>query len=350
MSEVLFQRQNGVGRIRLNRPEAIHALTANMCSAMLDTLQNWAPDPQVDLILIDHAQGRGFCSGGDIRMLADSAAINGADARAFFHVEYQLNDLMFGYRKPIVAFMDGITMGGGVGISQPARYRIATENSRFAMPETGIGLFTDVGGGWYLSRLPGRVGQFLALTGHRLNGAECVAFDLATHYVPADRLAELKGAIVEQPDGFEALIEEYSTALTPVPFLNEKDQIDRLFQSDRLEDILQALAEDGGEWAGKQLGILGTKSPLSMKVCLKLLVESRSLDSFTQEMQLEFAVAARIIERPDFVEGVRALIVDKDNRPVWSPATPELVTDQAVADIFEPLATQDAWAPAEERA
>ncbi|MCC6827251.1 MAG: enoyl-CoA hydratase/isomerase family protein [Novosphingobium sp.] len=350
MSEVLFEQENGVGRIRLNRPQAIHALTAGMCGAMLHALQSWARDPDIKLILVDHAEGRGFCAGGDIRMLAQSAAADGAEARAFFRTEYQLNHLMFTYEKPIVAFMDGVTMGGGVGISQPARFRIATENCRFAMPETGIGLFTDVGGGWYLSRLPGRIGQYLALTGHRLNGAECVALDLATHYVAADRLAELKAAIQAEPDRFEALIEDFSSPLPFSPILVEKDQIDHLFQSDSLEDILAALAEDGGEWAAKQLAILESKSPLSMKVCLRLLKESRALRDFADEMRLEFAVAARIIESPDFVEGVRALIVDKDNSPVWRPATPALVTEQVVSGIFAPLGEDDAWNPVEELA
>jgi enoyl-CoA hydratase len=173
------------GRIRLNRPKALHALTKDMCSAMIDALVEWRSDAAVQAILIDHAEGRGFCAGGDIRMLADSGATDGAEARMFFFVEYRLNHLLFSYAKSTAAFMDGITMGGGVGISQPCRYRVATENTRFAMPETAIGLFPDVGGGWYLSRLP--AGWAVpGLTGARLDGAECHFLGLATHYLPSE--------------------------------------------------------------------------------------------------------------------------------------------------------------------
>ncbi|MFM6853855.1 MAG: enoyl-CoA hydratase/isomerase family protein, partial [Sphingopyxis sp.] len=169
--DALTLRDGALARIRLNRPAAIHALNTPMCAAMLDALVAWEADDGVAAIMIDHAQGRGFCAGGDIRMLADSGAGDGADARAFFHIEYRLNHRLFMCQKPTLAFMDGITMGGGVGLSLPCQYRVATENTRFAMPETGIGLFPDVGGGWYLSRLPGRTGVFLALTGARVDGA-----------------------------------------------------------------------------------------------------------------------------------------------------------------------------------
>ncbi|MBN8841177.1 MAG: enoyl-CoA hydratase/isomerase family protein, partial [Sphingomonadales bacterium] len=197
--DLIVEADGSVGRIRLNRPKAIHALNLAMCEGVLEALEAWRDDAAVRVITIDHAEGRGFCAGGDIRMLAASGAQDGAEARAFFHTEYRMNHRLFTYAKDIVAFMDGITMGGGVGISQPCRFRVATENTKLAMPETGIGLFPDVGGGWYLSRLPGRIGQFLALTGHRLDGAECYALGLATHYLPAERLAEAKARIAEGP-------------------------------------------------------------------------------------------------------------------------------------------------------
>ncbi|HSX53952.1 MAG TPA: enoyl-CoA hydratase/isomerase family protein, partial [Sphingomonas sp.] len=163
MSEdVLIFVEGKVGRIRLNRPKAIHALNTGMCAAILDALTAWRDNVAVEAVMIDHTEGRGFCAGGDIRMIAESGAGDGSAARDFFRVEYRMNHALFTYAKPIVAFMDGITMGGGVGISQPAKYRVATENTKLAMPETGIGLFPDVGGGWYLSRLPGRTGQYLA--------------------------------------------------------------------------------------------------------------------------------------------------------------------------------------------
>src|SRR3954470_16709645 len=210
MSDALPRIEGKVGRLRLNRPKAIHALTREMCSEMIAALLPWREDPAMQAVMIDHAEGRGFCAGGDVVMLARSGAGDGAEARAFFHEEYRLNHLLFTYAKPTIAFMDGITMGGGVGISQPCRYRIATENTRFAMPATAIGLFPDVGGGWYLSRLPGRVGQYLALTGARLDGAECLALGLATHYVPALALDDLKARIAAEPQRLAELLDEAS--------------------------------------------------------------------------------------------------------------------------------------------
>lgn len=206
MSDVLTHKAGKAGFLSLNRPKAIHALTLDMVHDMTQALLAWRDDPAIEVVIIDHAEGRGFCSGGDIAFLRQSALDDqGVSGRRFFHDEYQLNHLLFTYPKPVIAFMDGITMGGGVGISQPARFRVATENTRFAMPETGIGLFPDVGGGWYLSRLAGRVGVFLALTGARLDGAECLSTGLATHYVSADSLSEAKARIAQEPARAEAL-------------------------------------------------------------------------------------------------------------------------------------------------
>jgi enoyl-CoA hydratase len=211
VSDVVTATDGRVLRIRLNRPKAIHALTTAMCDAMLDALAAAEADPNIEAILIDHAEGRGFCAGGDIRMIAASGAGDGAEARAFFHTEYRLNHRLFTFAKPIVAFMDGITMGGGVGISQPARFRVATENTRFAMPETGIGLFPDVGGDRYLSRLPGRIGVFLAVTGHRLDGAEAHALGLATHYLPAGALDDAKARIAADPAAIATILDALAT-------------------------------------------------------------------------------------------------------------------------------------------
>jgi enoyl-CoA hydratase len=169
--DVLISVERGVARLRLNRPKAIHALTTRMCEAMSEALLKWRTDDNVELVVIDHAEGRGFCAGGDVVMLARSGNEDAEEAKRFFFAEYRLNHLLFTYDKPTIAIMDGIAMGGGVGIALPCTHRIATENTRLAMPETSIGLFPDVGGGWYLSRLPGRVGQFMVLTGARLAGA-----------------------------------------------------------------------------------------------------------------------------------------------------------------------------------
>jgi enoyl-CoA hydratase len=343
--DVLTPTEGPLGRIRLNRPKALHALNTGMCTAMLGALDGWATDPAIEAILIDHADGRGFCAGGDIRMLAESGAADGVEARAFFHVEYRLNHRLFSYAKPTVAFMDGITMGGGVGLSLPCDFRVATENTKFAMPETGIGLFPDVGGGWYLSRLPGRTGQYLALTGHRLDGAECLALGLATHYLASEALAEAKRRIAEDPQAIAAILDALATPAPDARILAQRDAIDRLFASDELEEIYRALEADDGEWAGQQLATLRTKSPQTMKVSLRLLHEGRQMATFEDEMRQEYAVGAHVVQRHDFIEGVRAVIVDKDNAPRWQPATPEGVTDHVIDQIFAPLPDGEAWTP-----
>lgn len=345
-SDLLTSIDGPIGRIRLNRPKAIHALTTPMCVGVLEALEAWRSNDGVRAIIIDHAEGRGFCAGGDIRMLAESGAKDGAEAREFFHTEYRMNHRLFTYAKDIVAFMDGITMGGGVGLSQPCTYRVATENTKFAMPETGIGLFPDVGGGWYLSRLPGRIGQYLALTGHRLDGAETFALGLATHYLPADQVDEAKRRIAAAPTAIAATLDALSAEPGPAALLDKRAQIDRLFASDKLEDIYAALEADGGEFAAATLATLRTKSPQTMKVSLKLLLDGKSMPTFEDEMRQEYAVGARVVQRHDFLEGVRAVIVDKDNAPKWDPATPEGVSDHVIDQIFAPLPDAEAWTAA----
>jgi enoyl-CoA hydratase len=346
-SDVLTQTDGRAGRLSLNRPKAIHALTRGMCSDMIAALLAWRDDRQVGAVMIDHAEGRGFCAGGDIVMLRDSGAGDGRAARAFFHEEYRLNHLLFTYAKPTIAFMDGITMGGGVGISQPARYRVATENTRFAMPETAIGLFPDVGGGWYLSRLPGRTGPFLALTGARLDGAECLHLGIATHFLPSERLDAVKARIAGHPDRIERILSEASAPSPDARIAGNVGHIDRTFASDRFEDILETLARDGTEWAAKELATLRTKSPQACKVSLRIVAEGATMATFADEMRQEYRVAARVVRRHDFLEGVRALLVDKDNQPHWEPATPEGVTDALLDEIFAPLPAGEEWTPLE---
>lgn len=343
--DLIVRRAGGAGFLTLNRPKAIHALTLDMCAAMTDALLAWRDDPEVKVVIVDHSEGRGFCSGGDISLLRQSALTDGgAAAREFFLVEYRLNHLMFGYPKPIVAFMDGITMGGGVGISQPAKYRVATEHTRFAMPETGIGLFPDVGGGWYLSRLPGRIGQFMALTGARLDGAECVWAGLATHYLPSERLEEAKQRIAAGHDIGGALAALAATPPEP-RIADNAAKIARHFASDSYEDILASLETDSSEWAAKELAALHTKSPQACKVSLRQLATSLTLPDFAANMAMEFRLGSRVIVLPDFAEGVRAVIVDKDNAPKWNPSTPAGVTGDLLDSIFAPLPAQEEWTP-----
>jgi len=348
--EVLARREGAAGILSLNRPRALHALTDTICHEMTRALVEWREDHAVRVIIIDHAEGRGFCAGGDIALLRQSALEDGGVAgRAFFHAEYRLNHLLFTYPKPVVAFMDGITMGGGVGISQPARFRVATEHTRLAMPETGIGLFPDVGGGWYLSRLPGRIGQFLALTGARLDGAECLWAGLATHYLPAGGLTEAKARLAgshgtggHDPAGVLTALSVHA----PEPRIAANaSAIARHFAHDRYEDILASLVADDGIWAAKELAMLRTKSPQACKVALRQLATSLGLPDFAANMGQEYRIAARVLLLPDFAEGVRAVIVDKDNAPKWTPARPEDVPDALLDAIFAPLPPEEEWTP-----
>ena len=342
---MLIRRDGTAGFLSLNRPAALHALTQDMDHAMTAALLEWRGDPGVQTVIIDHAGGRGFCAGGDITFLRNSALTDGGVAgRKFFYEEYQLNHLLMTYPKPVIAFMDGITMGGGVGISQPAKFRVATENTRFAMPETGIGLFPDVGGGWHLARLAGRIGQFLALTGARLDGAECKWAGLATHYLPHDLLSEAKARIAagHEPGGVLSAL-----AVTPPPARIEANaaQIAKHFAADRYEDILASLAADDSDWAAKELATLRTKSPQTCKVALRQLHDSLGCETFADNMAMEYRIGSRVLTLPDFAEGVRAVIVDKDHAPKWNPATPEAVTDALIDQIFAPLPADQEWKP-----
>ena len=344
-NDVLITTEQRVGRLRLNRPKAIHALTTQMCDAMSEALLRWRDDDSVEAIIIDHAEGRGFCAGGDVVMLARSGNTDSEDAKKFFFAEYRLNHLLFTYPKPTVAIMDGITMGGGVGISLPSDYRIATENTRLAMPETGIGLFPDVGGGWYLPRLPGRVGEFMALTGARLDGAECRYLGLATHYVEQASLPDMIERIAKTPQRVQGPIGAFATTPPDAKIEQSLPLITKLFASDRFEDVLAALEEDGSDWAQSELASLKAKSPLSCKVSLRLLAEGAKRASFADEMRAEYALAGRVVRTHDFREGVRALLIDKTGEPKWDPATPEEVTDEMLDVLFEPLPVTEEWTP-----
>ena len=343
--EVLCRVEGRVGRITLNRPQAIHALTTNMCRLMIEALSSWRDDPAVELVMFDHSGERGFCAGGDIRMLAESGAGDGRLAREFFFTEYRLNDLIFRYAKPRIVFMDGITMGGGVGLARPCRFRVATERTTFAMPESGIGLFPDVGGGWYLSRMPDHIGLWLALTGARIKAADCELLQIATDFVESARLPELKAAILAAPERTEALLTEFQGDAGRPTIAQHQDEIARLFEDDNVESIVGSLRAAGTDWAAAQLGILATKSPQTLKVTLRQLRLGARCASFAENMAMEYRIGARIVQSPDFLEGVRAVIVEKDNAPKWSPATLEGVTEAHLDSIFSALPSDQEWSP-----
>lgn len=344
-TEVLTRVEGAVGRITLNRPQALHALTTNMCRLMIDALLAWRDDPAVELVLIDHSGERGFCAGGDIRMLAESGAGDGRLAREFFFTEYRLNTLLHDYPKTLVAIMDGITMGGGVGLSRPCRFRVATERTTFAMPETGIGLFPDVGGGWYLSRMSDHVGLWLALTGARIKAADCELTCIATDYVESARIPELKARIVAEPASVETLLTEFGGDAGRPGLAAHQDEIARLFAGENVEAIVAALQAADTDWAREQLAVLATKSPQTMKVAFRQLKLGRAMTRFSDNMAMEYRIGARVVQRRDFLEGVRAVIVDKDNAPKWNPPTLEGVSEAMLDGIFAPLPSVEEWTP-----
>jgi len=344
-AEVLTRIEGAVGRITLNRPQALHALTTEMCRRMIEALVAWRHDPAVTLVLIDHSGERGFCAGGDIRMLAESGAGDGRLAREFFFTEYRLNTLLHDYEKPLVAIMDGVTMGGGVGLSRPCRFRVATERTTFAMPETGIGLFPDVGGGWFLSRMTDHIGLWLALTGARIKAADCQLAGIATDYVESARLRELKAEIVADPGSVETLLTEFEGDPGRPTLAAHQDEIARLFAGASVEAIVADLSGADSDWARQQLAILASKSPQTMKVAFRQLRLGAGMTRFSDNMAMEYRIGARVVQRHDFLEGVRAVIVDKDNAPKWDPPTLEGVTEAILDGIFAPLPSPEEWSP-----
>jgi len=343
--EVLTRVEGRVGRITLNRPQAIHALTTRMCRDITEALLAWREDAAVEMVLLDHSGERGFCAGGDIRMLAESGAGDGALAREFFFTEYRLNHLLFHYPKPTVAIMDGITMGGGVGLSRPCRFRIATERTTFAMPETGIGLFPDVGGGWYLSRMPDHIGLWLALTGARIKAADCELVGIATDYVEAASVERFKAGLIADPGHMETLLTELEADPGRPPIAAHQDEIARLFSGESVEAIVAALEAADTDWAREQLKVLSGKSPQTLKVAFRQLQIGRAARSFAENMAMEYRIGARVVQRHDFLEGVRAVIVEKDNAPRWAPPTLEGVTEAMLDAIFAPLPSNEEWTP-----
>ena len=331
---ILAHKAGRAGHIILNRPKALHALTMDMCQSITDALLAWRDDPSVEHVLITHAAGtRGFCAGGDIKLISESGADDGKLAADFFATEYRMNALIKDYPKPYIAIIDGITMGGGVGVSLHGAARIATENTVFAMPETGIGLFPDVGGTYFLPRLHGGLGYWLGITGARLKSDDVLAAGLATHYITSDKLPDLIDDIYAQ--GMDALTGLQTEATGS--FAKHLNMIDRYFVKMSVEEIMAALSADGSDWAQKQLAVMQTKSPLSMKIAAKQLHMGANMDDFHEVMQLEYRLATRIVLTPNFAEGVRAVVIDKDNNPQWQPSALDDVRGADVDAFFAPL-------------
>lgn len=341
--ETLVGRTGTLGRIRLNRPKALNSLTLSMVRDIERALDAFEADPEVAAVLITGEGERGLCAGGDIRMIYDGGKAGSQEPVDFWHEEYRMNARLRRLEKPYIAFMDGIVMGGGVGVSVYGSHRIVTERTRFAMPETGIGFFPDIGASWFLTRQQNELGTYAALTGVQLTAGDAIAFGLADSYVPSDRLPGLAETLSRLPaSASRADVSSVIAAFADVPPLAQvaaqQPLIDQIFAFDTIEEILEALAQDGSGFAERTLGVLRTKSPLSLKVTLRLLRLGRAENSLEACLEREFAATATVLRSHDFYEGVRAAVIDKDRNPQWRPAQLADVTDRDIAAFFEPSA------------
>ncbi|KAL5263971.1 hypothetical protein ACHWQZ_G005162 [Mnemiopsis leidyi] len=333
-SEVLFQHTGKVGLITLDRQRALNALNTSMVEEMTKKLVEWRTDDQVEVVCIEGAGTKAFCAGGDVVSITkkgedESVALN------FFHDEFQMNHMIGTYPKVYVALIHGITMGGGVGLSVHGKYRVATEKSLYAMPETAIGYFPDVGGTYFLSRLPQPYGMFLGLSGHRLKGADLKHLGIATHFTSVDNLPALKADILgSDGSNIESVLSRHEVELsTPFSLDPHADLIKHCFSADSVPEIISRLQQDSSEFAGKVVKNLLRMSPRSLVLTHRLLSTALS-KSYEECFTTEFCAAHQIVRSGEFAEGVRALLVDKDNSPAWNPAKIEDVTEEMIQEYF----------------
>ena len=341
-SDIVFDRRGAAGVVTLNRPQALNAVTHAMVRTLAHKLDAWRHDDAVTRIVVTATGERAFSAGGDIRALYDlGRGGRHAEALAFWREEYALNTAIKCYPKPYVALIDGIVMGGGVGLSVHGSHRVAGDRFLFAMPEVGIGFFPDVGGTWFLPRLPGEVGAFCALTGDRLKAADGVALGVATHRVSSARFADLLDALCGNVP-VDAVLAAFGEPAGEGPVMVRRAAIDRLFAADRVEDILARLDREvagGGidaAWAASTAATIRTRAPTSPKVALAQVRRGKDW-SFEECMRAEFRIVSRIVYDHDFYEGVRAAVIDKDNAPQWRPATLAEVDDAEVERHFAAL-------------
>lgn len=344
LEEVIIRREGRAGRITLNRPKALNALTYPMVLAIDDALKRWEQDPEIAVVILDGAGDRALCAGGDVRAIYESASEGSGFARKFWADEYRLNAYIGRYPKPYVAFMDGIVMGGGIGLSGHGSHRIVTERSQLAMPETGIGLIPDVGGTWLLAHAPGETGIYLGLTGERMRGAGTMYARFADTFVPSSRLADLAKALseIENSSDVDSVIARFSEAPPPSDLASHAREIDATFCFDSVEKIRDALASMNTDWSRKTLEELDRRSPLALKLTLAAIRNARTLPSLEAALNVEYRLTVRLLEHGEFLEGVRALLVDKDKTPKWNPPRLADVTDEMVAQFLSPLPPNEA--------
>lgn len=349
--EVICAEQNRAGLIRLNRPKALNALTLGMIRRLEPFMHACARNPHIYGIVME-ADGKGFCAGGDVRAIRDWSLNAPREADTYYREEYQHNWTLQCFRKPHVALINGIVMGGGAGISLYGTHRVAGENIRFAMPETGIGFFPDVGGSWFLPRMPGKMGLYLGLTGRPCGRADCAYLGVVTHCIPASKFEAIKAAMIEA-EPIDAVLDGLREPPGESELQRLREPIDRIFSAASVEDILSALEKEKGvwrDWALATLEILSKRSPLSLKVTFEALKRGSACKTLKDALVVEYRLATRMIRMHDFREGVRAAIVDKDQAPKWQPQTLAEVSAELLQSLFAPLpegdlALKDYWTP-----
>jgi enoyl-CoA hydratase len=344
--DLIVRREGSAGIIRLNRPKAINAMTLEMSEGIDAALDRFEADPDVAVVVLEGAGERGLCAGGDIRGLYESSRAGGDLGRRFWRQEYVMNARIAKFPKPYIALMDGLVMGGGVGLSGHARHRVVTEKTKLAMPEVGLGFFPDVGGTWLLSRSPGEIGTYFGLTGQTMNGPDAIYARFADAVVPSAKLAVLREVLTKVRPGtasgeIKLLIDGFALREAAGPVAAMQANIDAWFAHDRMEDIVAALQRDGSEQAASTLKSLNEKSPRGMVVTLKLLRLARRSSSLQECLVREYRAALEVFASDDFREGVRAAVIDKDRNPKWSPATIEDVTPEMLAPYFAEIGADE---------
>jgi enoyl-CoA hydratase len=336
--EVLIRREGRAGRITMNRPKALNALTYPMVGRIGAALAAWRDDAAVELVLLDGAGERGLCAGGDVRSLYDSRSEGSGFARSFWRDEYRLNALIARYPKPFVALQDGIVMGGGIGLSSHASHRIVTESSQLAMPETGIGLIPDVGGTWLLANAPGETGVYLGLTGEAMRPADAIYARFSDALVPSAKLPALIDRLVDPSGGAVGeAIRGLAGDAGESELARRRATVDAAFSGADVETIHMALAGIAEEWAAETRAALLQKSPKSLKLTHAAIRQARGLPSLEDALEVEYRLTVRLFEDGEFHEGVRALLIDKDRKPRWSPPRLGEVGADLVASYLAPL-------------
>jgi enoyl-CoA hydratase len=345
--EIIFEVRGSAGLVTLNRPQALNALTFDMVRRMDKMLVAWAKDPAVKAVIVSGAGDRAFCAGGDVKtvalesLAARKAGGGSAILRDFFREEYTLNHRIFTFPKPYISLINGVVMGGGKGISAHGSHRVVTENVLFAMPETNIGFFPDVGGGYFLPRCPGQTGAYLALTSKRIKAFDTLYIGFATHFVPSGAIPRLREEIAQSPRHLDELLQKNAgQPAAESEIIPWREKIDRYFAHDHVEKILDDLEKDPSAWAGETLKAMNTMSPTSLKIALKQIRQGAKM-GFAEVMTMEYRLSQACLSRPDFYEGVRAALIDKDRQPKWQPARVSDVADADIDACFQSLGSQD---------